>query len=75
MSCSRTQHRASGQAGTKQRIKCHSRGCTTGILGKLKPVNPEYQAKHSTTESDSQNFIVSSEDEIGVKENSTKYIQ
>ena len=24
VSCSRTQHRASGQAGTKQRIKCHS---------------------------------------------------
>ena len=73
MSCSRAQHRQSDQAGTKQRIWCHSGGCRTGILGRLEPTNSEYQAKHSTTESDSQN--VSSADEIGVKEKSTKYIQ
>ena len=50
MSCSRTQHRASGQAGTEQRIKWHSRGCRTGYLVRLEPAYPEYQAKHSTTE-------------------------
>ena len=66
MSCSMTQNWASGQAGTKQRILCHSHGCRKGILGKLEPANPEYQAKYSTTESDSQNLKVSSADEIGV---------
>ena len=77
------------QAGTKQRMKCHakkqhgpsvrlvlSRGYSVILvdLGRLELGNPEYQAKHSTTESDSQNFILSSADEIGVKEKS-KYIQ
>ena len=35
MSCSRTQHRASGQAGTKQRMYVHAQGHNTGHLVRL----------------------------------------
>ena len=45
------------------------------FLGRLEPSNPEIKPSTLPLSQDSQNFTVSSADEISVKEKSTKYIQ